>query len=67
MQHTHDHTTAWGTLSGTALTVLATINSMDIVKTVVLAIIGASVSFCVSLFWKWVWRFLREPQEPKEK
>ncbi len=29
--------------------------------------IGASVSFCMSLFWKWVWRFLREPQEPKEK
>jgi hypothetical protein len=45
-------------LSGTALTVLATINSMDIIKTVVLAIIGASVSFCVSLFWRWVWRFL---------
>jgi len=58
MQHTHDHTTAWGTLSGTALTVLATINSMDIVKAVVLAIIGASLSFCVSLFWRWVWRFL---------
>ena len=58
MQHTHDHTTAWGTFSGTVLTVLATINSMDIVKTVVLAIIGASVSFSVSLFWKWVWRFL---------
>jgi hypothetical protein len=66
MPHAHDHTTAWGTLSGTVLTVVATIDSMDIIKTVVLAIIGASVSFCVSLFWKWVWRFLREPQEPKE-
>jgi hypothetical protein len=61
MQHTHDHTTAWGTLSGTVLTVLATINSMDIVKTVVLAIIGASVSFCVSLFWRWVWAKIKRP------
>jgi hypothetical protein len=34
---------------------------MDIFKTVVLAIIGASVSFSVSMFWKWVWRFLRAP------
>ena len=63
MQHTHDHTTAWGTLSGTVLTVLATIDSMDIIKTVVLAIIGASVSFSVSLFWKWVRRFFKEPKE----
>jgi uncharacterized membrane protein YgaE (UPF0421/DUF939 family) len=61
MQHTHDHTTAWGTLSGTVLTVLATIDSMDIIKTVVLAIIGASVSFCVSLFWKWVWAKIKRP------
>jgi hypothetical protein len=61
MQHTHDHTTAWGTFSGTVLTVLATINSMDIVKTVVLAIIGASVSFCVSLFWRWVWAKIKRP------
>jgi uncharacterized membrane protein YgaE (UPF0421/DUF939 family) len=61
MQHTHDHTTAWGTLSGTALTVLATIDSMDIIKTVILAIIGASVSFCVSLFWKWVWAKIKRP------
>jgi hypothetical protein len=61
MQHTHDHTTAWGTLSGTVLTVVATIDSMDIIKTVVLAIIGASVSFCVSLFWKWVWAKIKRP------
>jgi hypothetical protein len=61
MQHTHDHTTAWGTFSGTVLTVMATIDSMDIIKTVVLAIIGASVSFCVSLFWKWVWAKIKRP------
>jgi hypothetical protein len=52
-------------LTGTIFTVLSTIDSTDIIKTVVMAIIGASVSFCMSLFWKWVWRFLREPQEPK--
>jgi hypothetical protein len=61
MPHAHDHTTAWGTLSGTVLTVVATIDSMDIIKTVVLAIIGASVSFSVSLFWKWVWAKIKRP------
>lgn len=50
----HDNHAIWGTFSGTVLTVLSSISSMDVIKTVVLAIIGASVSFCMSLFLKWV-------------
>ena len=51
----HDHSTALGTASGTVLTVLATIDMQDILKTVILAMIGATVSFGVTLFLKWIW------------
>ena len=42
------HATAVGTLTGTALTVIANINGTDVFKTCVLAAIGAVVSFFVS-------------------
>jgi hypothetical protein len=32
-----------------------------------MAVIRASMSFCMSLFWKWVWWYLREPHDLKEK
>ena len=44
--------TILGTVSGTGLTVLANIGSSDITKTVVLAAIGAVVSFCVAMLLK---------------
>jgi hypothetical protein len=50
----HDHSTALGTASGTVLTVFATIDLQDVFKTVLLAIIGATVSFVVTLFLKWL-------------
>jgi hypothetical protein len=43
-----------GTALGTVLCVLSNIHSKDIVKTIILAIVGATVSFGVSLFLKWV-------------
>jgi mannitol-specific phosphotransferase system IIBC component len=48
--------TILGTVSGTVLTVLVNIGSSDIIKTVVLAALGAVVSFCVSLLLKWVFK-----------
>lgn len=42
------------TVFGTVLTVMMNISSDDIVKTVVLAALGAVVSFSVSLFMKWL-------------
>ncbi len=45
-----------GTVSGTVLTVLVNIGSSDIIKTVVLAVLGAVVSFGVSLLLKWLLR-----------
>ena len=65
MQH-HDSTTAIGTLTGTVFTVAATIDSHDYMKTVILAIIGATVSFTESMMLKWIWNFLQRKKERKE-
>ena len=54
-----DLSTALGTASGTVLTVFATIDLQDVFKTVLLAIIGATVSFVVTLFLKWVVRKIK--------
>lgn len=54
MEGTHGHTTAIGTISGTALTILVNIGSQDVFKTIVLAAIGAIVSFCVTVSLKWI-------------
>lgn len=59
MNYHHDHSTALGTVTGTVLSVAATIDSQDYLKTVILAIVGATVSFVVSLFLKWIWKKLR--------
>lgn len=54
-----DHTTAIGTVAGTALTVSVNITSADLTRTVLLAMVGAVVSFTVSVFLKWVWKKVR--------
>jgi len=46
--------TILGTVSGTVLTVAVNVGSSDIVKTVILAGLGAVVSFSVSLLLKWL-------------
>lgn len=51
--------TILGTVSGTALTVMVNIGSSDLIKTVVLAVLGAVVSFSVSLFLKWLVKKLK--------
>jgi predicted permease len=45
-----------GTASGTLLTIFANIHSEDIIKTAVLACIGAVVSFVISIGLKWIAR-----------
>jgi hypothetical protein len=42
------------TVGGTLLTVIVNIQGADILKTCILAAIGALVSFCMSLAIKWV-------------
>jgi mannitol-specific phosphotransferase system IIBC component len=53
------HGTAAGTAGGTLLSVFATIESGDLTKTIVLATVGAVVSFGVSLGLKWLAKKLR--------
>jgi len=54
--HNIESKTILGTVSGTTLTILANIGTSDIIKTAVLAAIGAVVSFCVSVLLKWLVR-----------
>jgi uncharacterized membrane protein (UPF0136 family) len=58
MTYHNDHTTLAGTVTGTVFTVAANIDSQDYIKTVVLAIVGAAVSFAVSRALKWIWQKL---------
>jgi uncharacterized membrane protein (UPF0136 family) len=43
-----------GTVSGTFLSILPNILSEDITKTIILAVVGATASFMVSLLLKWL-------------
>lgn len=51
--------TVAGTAGGTLLTIFANIHSEDVVKTAVLACIGAVVSFTISLAMKWISRKMK--------
>lgn len=58
--HTHiESGTILGTVSGTVLTVLMNIGSSDVIKTVILAALGAVVSFSVSVLLKWLVKKIR--------
>ncbi len=59
-QQYFDSNTKAGTIGGTLLTVLANINSTDLLKTVVLAALGAIVSFGVTLLLKLLIRLLKK-------
>lgn len=63
MEQSNEHTTAIGTISGTILSVLASFDTQDIIKTVVLAAIGAVVSFLVTKGLKWVWGRVRRTND----
>ena len=52
--------TILGTVSGTVLTVIANIDSQDIIKTGILAALGAVVSFGVSVLLKWLVKKFRK-------
>lgn len=48
----HNNTTLVGTASGTFLSVIPNLNSEDILRTIILATLGAIVSFLISLLLK---------------
>jgi hypothetical protein len=43
-----------GTAGGTLLSIVPNITSVDVLRTIILAIIGAIVSFFVTLLLKWL-------------
>ncbi len=47
-----DQTTKAGTIGGTLLVVIIQIRGDELIKTAILAAVGASVSFGVTLLWK---------------
>ena len=49
-----------GTAGGTLLTIFANINNDDLIKTALLAAIGAAVSFCVTLSLKLLFKYLKK-------
>ena len=55
-----DGTTLSGTAGGTLLVLMVNLNTGEIIKTVILAVIGALVSFMVSLVMKWLVQFLKK-------
>ena len=52
---THHSDQTVGTLGGTLLTIIGVLDTGDIIKTCVLAGIGAIVSFGVSKLMQWLW------------
>ena len=52
MEQYFDNTTKAGTASGTLLTIFANISSADLLKTIILAAVGALVSFSITLLLK---------------
>lgn len=60
MKEVFDGTTKRGTAGGTLLTIFANISSEDLIKTAILAAIGAVVSFGVTLFLKFLIKRLKK-------
>ena len=60
MKQVFDSTTKTGTAGGTLLTIFANISSEDLVKTAILAGVGAIVSFSVTLFLKFIIKRFRK-------
>lgn len=55
-----NHTAAAGTVGGTLLSILANLQQEDLVKTIILAALGAVVSFSVSVILKYLkYKFFR--------
>ncbi|MBS1533793.1 MAG: hypothetical protein U0X58_11365 [Flavobacteriaceae bacterium] len=60
IQLNSDFSVKTGTATGTLLSVMPNILSEDIVKTILLAIIGAASSFVVTLLLKWLTKSKRK-------
>ena len=60
MNQYFDTTSKAGTATGTLLTIIVNINSTDLLKTAVLASVGAIVSFIITLVLKFIIKQLKK-------
>jgi hypothetical protein len=60
MNQYFDNTTKAGTISGTLLTIIGNLHSEDLIKTAMLAGIGALVSFTVTLAMKLLMKWFKK-------
>ena len=63
---THQNTKA-GTLGGTCIAILSSLTQDDLIKTILLAAIGAAVSFMVSMLLRSLIRWMRKLREEDAK
>lgn len=63
-QHIASGTKA-GIIGGTLLNIAMSIDSSDLVRTAILATIGAVVSFTISILLKWMVRTVKRKRDPK--
>jgi hypothetical protein len=52
-----------GTIGGTILVTILNIFHNDVIRTIGFAALGATVSFFVSLFWKWMMKKLSKEKK----
>jgi hypothetical protein len=52
----HSNSTLVGTAGGTFLSIVPNLNSEDLIKTVILATVGAVVSFSISVLLKYLFK-----------
>jgi hypothetical protein len=64
IQRNEHQGTLLGTASGTLLSIFANIDSGDLAKTVILASVGAVVSFGVSAGLRWLGNYFRRRNRP---
>lgn len=51
-----ENDTVVGTVGGTLLAIVPQLDTADVVRTLVLAAVGAVASFFVTQFCRWLWR-----------
>ncbi|MBS1667821.1 MAG: hypothetical protein JST58_10630 [Bacteroidetes bacterium] len=60
MEHHFDSSAKAGVMGGTLLTIFVNLTNEDIVKTIVLAAIGAVVSFCITVILKFLIKLMKK-------
>ncbi|MEQ8472548.1 MAG: hypothetical protein RIC35_15260 [Marinoscillum sp.] len=66
MSHSSHIGTKAGTIGGTLLSIVPNLTGADIAKTVILAAIGAVVSFALSILMKWIVKAFGKRPSSKE-